>query len=284
MYCRPFYLSFLLFLIIGPNVYGDVLRLANFDEKIDVKLIEVNDEFVKVKIPQNEIGSMSVDSVKEGKYTDTVFVSVNGRECKVVCKIVQMAKEPPSVTLEIPREKVSGIQIDFPESSGSGPLPVDTEKLKEEIMKELMLKFEKKQKLDGAALEEKLKEELRVEFEKKKVFEDEIYNEKDLGEVKGRMLFKGEPLPGCRVKIVLLNRWGWNIMGGFKEGIRFETVTGESGIYRFKKVPPGGYKLYWKRPAETSWIRKLKMEPDIFVEPGETHYLPDRETNVRTVN
>jgi protocatechuate 3,4-dioxygenase beta subunit len=73
-------------------------------------------------------------------------------------------------------------------------------------------------------------------------------------------------------------------MGGVKVAGKFETVTSESGLYHFKKVPPGGYKLYWKPPKEASWIRKLKMEPDIFVEAGETHYLPDRETNVRTIN
>ena len=112
----------------------------------------------------------------------------------------------------------------------------------------------------------------------------QFYDDKDFGDLKGRMLFNGKPLPGCRVKIVLLNKWGWNIMGGFKEGIKFETVTGESGVYHFKKVPSGGYKLYWKPPTESSWIRKLKMQPDIFIEVGETHYLPDREANVRTIN
>jgi hypothetical protein len=96
------------------------------------------------------------------------------------------------------------------------------------------------------------------------------------------MLRKGKPLPRCQVKIVMLEKWG--LLKAVKEGIRFETVTDENGRYHFEKVPPGGYKLYWKPPAESSWIRRIQMEPDIYIEVGETAYLPDRETNVRTVN
>jgi len=288
MYCRFFYLSFTLLFIISFNAYGDILRLKNFDEKIDAKIIEVNDEFVKVKIPQEEIGSISVESEKDSKYTDTVFVSVNGRECKVVCKIVQIAKEPASITLKIPRKKISGIQIAFPGSGddvgsgGKGQSPLDTERLKEQIMEELRREFEKKQGLEDATLEEKIKEELSAELEKKRKIREEIYEEKNFGGIKGRMLYKDKPLPGCRVKVTVLDTWGF--FGNAKEGLKFETITDENGRYHFKKVPPAGYKLYWKPPTESSWIRKIKMEPDIYVEAGEVSYMSDRETNVRTAN
>ncbi|MFQ5686265.1 MAG: carboxypeptidase-like regulatory domain-containing protein, partial [Candidatus Scalindua sp.] len=97
-----------------------------------------------------------------------------------------------------------------------------------------------------------------------------------------RMLAKGKPLPGCQVKIMMLERWG--LLGGIKKGIRFETITDENGVYHFENVPTGGYKLYWKPPRESSWIRRLQMEPDIYVESGERYYLPDRETHIKLLN
>ena len=291
MYCKSYCLLFLL-LLFSSSIFADIIRLADFDEDIDAKLIEVNEAFVKVVIPKEEIGSISTGSEKDGTYTDAVFISRNGKKHKVACKIVKVTKEPGSITLKIPRLEVSAIQIAFPESGddvgkqkGESDRPsVDPEKLKEEIMKELMAKIEKKQRNEKASFEDDLREELRLEIEERMLEGEEVLSDEDYGDVRGLMLFKGKPLLGCGVKIVLLEKWGWNIMGGVKVAGKFETVTNESGLYRFKKVPPGGYKLYWKPPKEASWIRKLKMEPDIFVEAGETHYLPDRETNIRTIN
>ncbi len=324
---RLFYcLSFLLFLIFSSRTYGDTLRLANFDEEIDAKIIEVSEEFVEVIIPQKEIGSISMKSELpvsptrpnglagraggDDKFPDTVSINVNGKEDKVVCKIVKITKKPGSITLRIPKQKVSSIQITFPgskdnvRSNRNEYSPIDPERLKEQIMEELRLEFEKKQKQKEVVLEEKLKdkirlelekkqkkedvaiedikEELKLEFEKKQQMEEKTYEAENFGNVKGRMLFKGKPLSRCQVKIVMLEKWG--IFGTPKEGLRFETTTGENGRYHFEKVPPGGYKLYWKPPAESSWIRRMRIEPDIYVEAGETYYLPDRETNIRTVN
>ncbi len=320
---RFFYLAFFLFLTINSRIYGDTIRLLNFDEDIEAKIIEVSEEFVKVIIPQKEIGAISMKSELparpnglagraggDDKYPDTVSINVHGKENKVVCKIVKITKKPGSVTLQIPKQKVSSIQITFPGSKdnvGSNRneySPVDPEKMKEQIMEELRLEFEKKQKQKEVVLEEKLKdeirlelekkqkkegvaiedikEELKLEFEKKQQMKENAFEAENFGDVKGRMLFKGKPLSRCQVKIVMLEKWG--IFRTPKEGLRFETTTGENGRYHFEKVPPGGYKLYWKPPAESSWIRRMRMEPDIYVEVGETYYLPDRETNIRTVN
>ncbi len=314
---RLFYcLSFLLFLIFSSRTYGDTLRLANFDEEIDAKIIEVSEEFVEVIISQKEIGSISMKSERNDKFPDNVSINVNGKENKVVCKIVKITKKPGSIKLRIPKQKVSAIQITFPgsdqdkdskarkEGGEKEYSPVDPEILKEQIMEALRLEFEKKNKQEKIALEkklknelrhefekkqekedvavEKIKEDLRLEFEEKKQLEEEVYAAENFGVVKGRMLYKRKPLPRCQVKIVMLEKWG--LLKTVKEGIRFETVTDENGRYHFEKVPPGGYKLYWKPPTESSWIRKMQMEPDIYIEVGETAYLPDRETNLRTVN
>ena len=316
MFYRFSCLSLLLFLILSSSVYGDTLRLANIDKEIDAKIVEVSEEFVEVVIPQREIGSISMKSELDDKFPDSVSINVNGKENKVVCKIVKITKEPGSIKLRIPKQKVSAIQITFPgsdqdktskarkEGGEKEYSPVDPEIMKAQIMEALMLEFEKKNKQEKIALEKKLKnelrrelerkqeredmaveeikEDLRLEFEEKKQLEEEAYEVENFGVVRGRMLYKGKPLPGCQVKIVMLEKWG--LLKSVKEGVRFETVTADNGHYRFEKVPPGEYKLYWKPPAESSWIRKIQMEPDMYVEAGETAYFPDRETNVRTIN
>ena len=298
---RLFCVSFILILTICTEMYADTLKLEGFGEKIEVKMLEMNDEFIKVVVPQREIGSINIKSQDDDKYPDTVFIKVDGKEDKVICKIVKITKKPGSITLQIPRERVAAIQIAFPgteqdtasdqgdSSVRSAQPPVDVERLKERIMDELRLEFEKRQEAqletqqeDGMAIEERIKEELRAEFEDKKQMEEDAFEVENYGKVTGRMLFKGKPLPGCQVKIHMLEKWG--MFGAPKEGLRLETVTDENGRYLFENAHPGGYKLYWKPPGETSWIRTMKMEPEIFVEAGETFHFRDRETNIRTVN
>ena len=295
---RIFCVSFILILTICTEMYADTLKLEGFGEKIDVKILEMNEEFIKVVVPQREIGSIGIKSEDDDKYPDTVFIKVDGKENKVICKIVKITKKPGSITLQISRERVAAIQIAFPGSEedtdsnqrdtfaerrrGSVPPPVDTERLKEQIKEELRLEFERKQERGGIPIEERIKEELRLEFENKEQMEEEAFEVENYGRVTGRMLVKGKPLPGCQVKIQMLEKWG--MFGTPKEGLRFETITDENGRYLFEKVHPGGYKLYWKPPGETSWIRSIKMEPEIFVEAGETYHFRDRETNIKTVN
>lgn len=291
---RFFCVSFILILTICTATYADTLKLEGFGEKIDVKILEMNEEFIQVVVPQKEIGSISIKSQDDDKYPDTVFIKVDGKEDEVICKIVKITKKPGSITLQIPRERVAAIQIAFPGSEEgtagdqenasvrSAQPPVDVERLIERIKDELRFEFERKQGKDGVAIEERIKEDLRLEFENKKQMDDAAFEVENYGRVTGRMLAKGKPLPGCQVKIQMLEKWG--MFGTPKEGLRLETVTDENGRYLFEGVHPGGYKLYWKPPGETSWIRTIKMEPEIFVESGELYHFRDRETNVRTVN
>ncbi len=277
MYFRLFYLSLLLFLIIDSRLYGDTLQLINFDEEINVKIVDIEEEYVKVNIPQKEIESIKVKTEHGDKYPDAIFININGKESKIICKIMKVTERTGSITLKIPRQKISAIQMGFTgdeqyinsdqnevsiagkEDRKKDHPPVDTDKLKKQI-----------------------KDELNFEFEKKQQEKEMVFEEKNFGKVICRMLYNGNPLPECQVKIVLLEKWGF--YGTVKKGIQFETVTNKNGRCHFEKVLPGGYKLYWKPPTETSWIRYLEMEPDFYVETGETHYLPDTETNIRTLN
>ena len=49
---------------------------------------------------------------------------------------------------------------------------------------------------------------------------------------------------------------------------RFETGTDDAGRYRFERVPPGDYLLYWMPGGETGWLRRLREKPDLEVVPG----------------
>jgi hypothetical protein len=288
----------MLLLTIYTKLYADTLRVEDFDQNIDVKMVEMNEEYVKVVVPKKAIRSISVKSKLDDEYPDTVFINVNGKENIVICKIVKITKKPGSITLKIPRVKVSVIQIDFPndeydidykrKDSLSSPMveksysPIDADSLKKQIKEELIDEFEEKQKRDEVSIEEKIHDNLTLEFEKKQKLKEEKYDSENYGKVSGCMLIRGKQLKGCQVKITLLEKWA--LFGKPKEGIKFETITDKDGHYSFEKIPPGGYKLYWKPPNETSWIRSIKMEPDFFVETGETYSAPDRETNIRTIN
>lgn len=302
---RLFYLAFFFVLTINSRIYGDTLELKDFDEKIEAKVVEFNDEFVTVIIPKGEISSIGIKSELDDRFPDTVLINVDGKESKVICKIVKITKKPGSITMQIPRRIISAVKMSLPgdeheiNSNRKEVLTagkeerrystVDSETLREQIKEELKRvkeelrrEFEESQGKKNEAIEEKIIEELTLEFERKQQINEETIEAENYGRVAGRMLHKGKPLPGCQVKIIVLERWG--VFGGVKKGIRFETITDENGVYNFENVPPGGYKIYWKPPSESSWIRRLQMEPDIYVEHGERYYLPDRETNIKTLN
>ncbi|MCP4253219.1 MAG: hypothetical protein GY775_07390 [Candidatus Scalindua sp.] len=291
MIFKLFYVSLVLLIVISTKAYSDTLKLEGFEEKVDVKILEMNEDYVKVIVSQSEIGSVSIESEQDPQYPDAVFINVHGKKEKVICKIVKITKAPGNITLQVSRERVSAIQIDFPGSNQKEALsehreersqpPVDTELLKEQIMEQVRREFEikqERQEQEVLSFEDRIKEELRGELEnREKALDVENY-----GRVTGRMFYKGKLLPECQVKIIMLEKWG--VFGKPKEGLCFETITDENGRYLFDKVNPGGYKIYWKPPHESSWIRSIKMEPDMFVEAGETYRYRDRETNIKTAN
>ncbi len=106
----------------------------------------------------------------------------------------------------------------------------------------------------------------------------------NLGKVKGRFISNGEPLEGCEVRLVKLKKEGLTYYKDTRNSKPLQTVTDRYGIYSFDNVNPGFHKLYWKPKLESSWIRKVSMEPDVVVEPGKIGYLDDIETNQRILN
>ena len=84
----------------------------------------------------------------------------------------------------------------------------------------------------------------------------------------GQILWGGEPLEGCRVRVVELQRMG--SLGAVRlQDTGQEALTDGDGKYYLKGLTPGSYKLSWVPPGGTHWIRRLRREPDFKVQPGQ---------------
>ena len=122
------------------------------------------------------------------------------------------------------------------------------------------------------------------EFDRKSRPVSRTVQDINLGKVKGRFIINGDPLEACKVRLVNLKKEGPTFYKDTRNSKPLETVTDRYGIYSLSNVKPGFYKLYWKPRSESSWIRKVSMEPDVVVEPGKIGYLDDIETNQRILN
>lgn len=93
----------------------------------------------------------------------------------------------------------------------------------------------------------------------------------EVGSLEGRILEKGAPLEGCRVKAVRLSPASvLGLLSTWQPGRESVTVTGEDGRYRFEELPAGAYKIFWWPPWEDGWIRRIPWEPDVRVQRGRT--------------
>lgn len=97
------------------------------------------------------------------------------------------------------------------------------------------------------------------------------------GRVEGRVLSRGNPLPGCRVILVargihsgLLSK----LISGNKSFSGappwYEALTDLGGKYALEEVVIGEYDVYWLPPGEKQWTRKLSETPNLTVMAGET--------------
>ena len=106
----------------------------------------------------------------------------------------------------------------------------------------------------------------------------------DFGNVEGRVLARGKPLPNCKVKLVRMETSRLLLIRSVKYGIEFHTTTDKQGRYRFNHIPVGDYKLKWLTPGATSWIRRIADKPDVTVLKGRTVTLKDLETSIPTID
>jgi hypothetical protein len=104
----------------------------------------------------------------------------------------------------------------------------------------------------------------------------------EMGIAAGQILRNGVGLPGCKIKLVLL-QGNSTINRGYQQGREYETVTDTRGFYRVADLVPGKYKLKWQLPGDTGWIRRLWDRPDVTVKAGQMADIKPVETARRIV-
>jgi len=124
---------------------------------------------------------------------------------------------------------------------------------------------------------------LQTEIRERLNEELDAQRRRESGSAVGRILWNGEPLSGCRVRVNLLEQGG--VLGGVRRtDTGLETLTDEAGFYRFENLEPGQYKLSWVPSGGHHWVRRLRLDPDFEVEVGETTELEPLEVHAGTLN
>lgn len=101
----------------------------------------------------------------------------------------------------------------------------------------------------------------------------------DRGGAEGVIRWRDRPLSHARVMIVPVKYAGrspvpgekaQSAVAGAEDGAEasYETRTDAGGRYRFERIPPGEYLLYWMPDAETGWVRRLRDHADLEVVRG----------------
>jgi hypothetical protein len=114
---------------------------------------------------------------------------------------------------------------------------------------------------DLKRMKEELKRELLAELGADRASEEVVAS------AKGKILWRGAPLEGCRVKAMRLETVGlFGTVRLLDSGQ--EVVTAADGSYHFKSLEPGSYKLSWVPGSGAHWIRRLRSEADFEVQSG----------------
>ncbi|HHT9139539.1 MAG TPA: carboxypeptidase-like regulatory domain-containing protein [Candidatus Tripitaka californicus] len=261
-------------LLKGPG--GDV-------KEIRAKVTELRPDHVTAIISKEEVTSASYSMEDKEGYLDKVsFGSV-----EIACKVMDMGES--TMIVGIPREAIASVRVSFQKEPGKGTLQrAPTTDAPSHSSGSGQLKAEAA--LGSTSLQElkeELKRELREEMGAEKKQEEKIIIAATTGRVEGRIARGGNPLPGCKVKIVLMARRGSMFFKNFAaqaDAPEFETETDRDGKYVFQDIPEGDYKLFWRPPGEDSWIRRMKMEPDVLVQAGKTCTPKAVDTGRATVN
>lgn len=262
-------------LLKGQGPGGDV-------KEIRAKVTELRPDRVTAIISKEEVTSASYSMEDKEGYLDKVsFGSV-----EIACKVMDMGES--TMIVGIPREAIASVRVSFLKEPGTGGQP------KTDSASGGSRSGSGQSKAETALgstslqeLKEELKRELREEMGTEKKQEEKIIIAATTGRVEGRIARGGNPLPGCKVKIVLMTRRGGALFGKFaaqNDAPEFETETDRDGKYVFQEIPEGDYKLFWRPPGEDSWIRRMKMEPDVLVQAGKTCTPKAVDTGRATVN
>ncbi|MDR4506693.1 MAG: hypothetical protein MRJ65_00410 [Candidatus Brocadiaceae bacterium] len=278
--------------------YPDEISVGALESNVKCKIKEITEDSVQIDIPTTAISSLRMSFHPEDA-EETVFqIDTEKPETekqKIEPLIVE--KTTPQAHTDtagnIAGSNIRTALIKGKDRKKDYRLKTFIEKTKdfvetEEIFSEEEL-FEEDE--EAVAPDQKLIREIPKEEAKEK--NEETLQETNLvtqaaalGSVEGMIVKRGKPLSDCQVKLHLLEKSGLlsKVYRPTEEAIPFETVTNKEGRYHFMNVAPGLYKLYWKPPAETTWVRRFKMEPDVIVKAGKTTKPDTIETLKRTLN
>ena len=306
----------LLLLVPCMAIHADTIKLKNLKEDIEAKITELTQDYIGVVISEKDIKSVTIQPGEREAYPDLVSLLTSG--VKFECKVTSV--NPGSIGIRIPKSEVVSLQMVFapevakPEKTVGAELPRPSvpkqeiakeaethaieppisreaakEKIKRDVIQELEVEKAPKEETwkSQQVLKEEIKKELKEELETKRKAEEKVFQETELGRVEGRILRKGQPLPDCEVRIIMLVKAKIPLTKSFYQSdmpSEYEGITDSEGRYHLMNVAPGEYKIYWKPPTESGWIRRLNMEPDIIVEAGKTTYPKDIETFKRVIN
>ncbi|MGR3310400.1 MAG: hypothetical protein ACUZ77_06450 [Candidatus Brocadiales bacterium] len=286
---------------IQPNnrqVYPDLVSFFTSRAKLECKVSSINPGSIGIKIPRSEVISVHMvfapevaKRKKQGKASalnrqrapifspptkeaEPVFGPDEGIETYVPTPV----RRPPVLAQEFRKE--AGMYAVEP--------PFSREVAKEKIKRDVMRELEMDEVWPNTqVLKDEIKRELKEEFEAKREAEEKIFQETELGRVEGVMLRKNRPLQDCEIRIVMLVKSKIPFSQSFKQPelpTEYDGITDSEGRYHLMNVAPGEYKIYWKPPMESGWIRRIRMRPDITVVGGKTTYPKDIETLKRIIN
>lgn len=291
-------------------VNGDTITLRKVNKNVELKVIGITDKYINVVISKKTLKSLDIRCFKDGEFPDSIFLKAINTA--IDCKVKEAAGD--SIQALIPTSEISSLQAFFQaddkqnktvpakssqtrginsEENEIPPLEAEIqeppESEKEVVVENKINEVEKIQKETGETIipdQRPINDSLGKGHTKP--VEEDLKKEKpldpNLGRVEARILKGGKPLPNCQVKLQMLEKHGWIIKWycPVKETMEFETTTDEKGIYTFMNMAPGLYKLYWKPPTESAWIRRFKIEPDVLIEPGKLTNPKDIEALKRT--
>lgn len=291
---------------IQPNVqqaYPDIVSLLPSGVKLECKVTSINPDNIGVRIPKAEVISVHMvfapEITKGEKEIPQTSFSQPAKPILSPEERVEQNKPAEGLRLKADpvrsgtsngaEEKDSSSSLSFPQPLASPQVSREAakEKIKRDVIQELEAEKAPKEEAwpSPQALKEEIKKELKEEIEAKREAEEKVFQETNLGRVEGRILRKGQPLPDCEVRIVMLVSTKIPFAKGYSElPTEYDGITDSEGRYHLINVAPGEYKIYWKPSTESGWIRRISMEPDIIVESGKTTYPKDIETFKRIIN
>jgi hypothetical protein len=258
----------------------DAIFLKKRPEKeIMAKVTDLKPDHVTAIVSKEDVTSVSYSMEEKEGYFDKVTFGSG----EVNCKILDMGES--TMVLELPRDEVASVRVFFQKEQGVASSPkTETPARTPSDLPNLGSPSSLQQ------LKEELKRELMEEMTAEKKQEEKAIVAETTGRVEGKITRGGNPLPGCKVKIIMMVEKKGSLSAFLRshrvqsDAPEYEAETDREGRYVFENVPVGDYKIYWRPPGEVSWIRRMKMEPDVFVQAGKTFNPKVIDTGRATIN